>query len=69
MPWPEVGEPEPDADEVALLQGMRVLLVEDVDVSRLVTAELLQSWGCQVGTASSGLEAVAACLAAPTTWC
>lgn len=65
LPWPEVGEPEPDADEVALLQGMRVLLVEDVDVSRLVTAELLQSWGCQVGTASSGLEAVAACLAAP----
>ncbi|CAN7621155.1 ATP-binding protein [Aquipseudomonas alcaligenes] len=65
LPWPEIDEPEPSADEVAQLQGMRVLLVEDVEVSRLVTAELLQSWGCQVGTARSGLEAVAACLAAP----
>ncbi len=45
----------------AALQGLRVLLVEDVEVSRQVTRELLQSWGCQVMTADCGAQAVAIC--------
>ncbi len=63
LDWPPAEEPLAVDEAVALLQGMRVLLVEDVEVNRLVTAELLHSWGCQVSTASCGLDAVAACLA------
>lgn len=64
LPWRVAAEPEPGEEEgLAQLQGLRVLLVEDVDVNRLVTAELLEDWGCEVITASCGVEAVDACAA------
>ncbi|PTT83735.1 hypothetical protein DBR41_09810 [Pseudomonas sp. HMWF010] len=63
LPWQAAAEPEPGEDGLAQLQGLRVLLVEDVEVNRLVTAELLEDWGCEVSTASCGVAAVDACAA------
>lgn len=62
LPWQAAEAPAPvQEEESALLQGLRVLLVEDVEVNRLVTAELLERWGCQVSTARDGREGVEAC--------
>lgn len=63
LPWQPAEAPaaEEEDEAAALLQGLRVLLVEDVEVNRLVTAELLERWGCQVSTARDGREGVEAC--------
>ena len=41
------------------LKGMRVLVVDDVEISRQVLREVLQAWGFLVTEAASGLEALA----------
>lgn len=43
------------------LDGMYILLVDDIEVNLDVTRELLMRWGARVGTASSGGSAVARC--------
>jgi CheY-like chemotaxis protein len=40
------------------LRGMRVLVVDDLDISRRVLRELLGAWGFQVTEAASGQEAL-----------
>ncbi len=40
------------------LAGVRVLLVDDVEVNQLVTQELLEQAGCQVVVADNGLDAI-----------
>lgn len=43
------------------LDGLYILLVDDIEVNLDVTRELLTRWGARVGTASSGGSAVARC--------
>ncbi len=43
----------------AELRGMRVLVVDDLDISRSALRELLQAWRFEVSEASSGEEALA----------
>ncbi|CAK0775388.1 two-component system, sensor histidine kinase and response regulator [Gammaproteobacteria bacterium] len=43
----------------AELKGMRVLVVDDLDISRIALRELLNAWGFQVSEAASGAEALA----------
>ena len=40
------------------LRGMRVLVVDDVDTSRLVLCEMLHSWGFDVTEATNGYHAI-----------
>lgn len=40
------------------LSGVRVMCVDDVEINRIITAEMLRSWGCTVVLAENGLEAV-----------
>ncbi|MDR3348878.1 MAG: response regulator [Acidaminococcales bacterium] len=47
-----------DADENALLRGMRVLLVEDNEVNALIATELLAAVGVEVTGAQNGREAL-----------
>jgi signal transduction histidine kinase/ActR/RegA family two-component response regulator len=63
LPFPDAQAPGLAQEDSALLQGLRVLLVEDVEINRLVTAELLERWGCLVHTVSTGRDAVQACAA------
>lgn len=65
LPWHATapgmaGTPE---TELTDLQGLRVLLVEDVEASRLVTIELLERWGCRVSAVDCGEDAVSAAAA------
>lgn len=46
---------------VERLDGLYILLVDDIEVNLDVTRELLTRWGARVGTASSGGSAVARC--------
>lgn len=63
LPWGATEEPEEIfEDDCQALHGLRVLLVEDVEVNREVTSELLRRWGCQVSAVASGCGAVDACL-------
>jgi PAS domain S-box-containing protein len=50
----------PAADIAARLQGLRVLLVEDNPVNRLIAATLLANWGIEVIEAADGREAIEA---------
>jgi PAS domain S-box-containing protein len=43
----------------AELKGMRVLVVDDLDISRQALSELLNAWGFQVSEAATGQEALA----------
>jgi signal transduction histidine kinase/CheY-like chemotaxis protein len=52
--------PAPGAPAQGWLAGRRILLVEDVAVSRTLTAAVLEQLGMSVGLAASGVEAVAA---------
>ena len=55
--------PAPRPEPVAMVAGMRVLLVEDEPTSRMVTeAALRQLLGCEVHTAENGREALAVAL-------
>jgi signal transduction histidine kinase/CheY-like chemotaxis protein len=40
------------------LRGLRVLVVDDLDISRLVLVEILRNWGFQVTQAANGVEAL-----------
>lgn len=42
------------------LPGLAVLVVDDVDINRIVVAEMIKKWGCVVHEASDGFEALAA---------
>jgi PAS domain S-box-containing protein len=46
------------ADQSAELRGVRVLLVDDHETSRLLVSTLLTAWGCQVSEAASGARAI-----------
>jgi signal transduction histidine kinase/CheY-like chemotaxis protein len=46
------------------LQSMRVLIVDDLDISRQMLREILQAWGFQVQEAASGGEALSSLRAA-----
>ncbi|MDR1510129.1 MAG: response regulator [Synergistaceae bacterium] len=48
----------PHGDKNAILQGMRVLLVEDNEINTLIAAELLKAAGIEVTTAENGREAL-----------
>jgi len=57
---PDEAEPREAApDRARLLESLRVLLVEDNEVSRLVIYRMLQALGCRVTVAGDGLEALA----------
>jgi len=53
-----------EADDVAALQGARVLIGEDNAVNMVITSGLLEQWGVQVGQAADGVAVVDAVLAA-----
>ncbi|MFM7273420.1 MAG: response regulator, partial [Gammaproteobacteria bacterium] len=55
---PEQPAPVPAKDDLSLIRGARVLLVEDNEVNQLVTEEMLQQKGFEVDIAGNGLEAV-----------
>lgn len=61
LPWQvteRMAEPGIGSDR---LDGLYILLVDDIEVNLDVTRELLMRWGARVGTASSGGSAVARC--------
>jgi signal transduction histidine kinase/ActR/RegA family two-component response regulator len=47
-----------EGDENAVLQGLRVLLVEDNEINTMITEELLNAVGMEVTTAENGKEAL-----------
>ncbi|MCA0177701.1 MAG: PAS domain S-box protein [Proteobacteria bacterium] len=72
--WAELPLPSADMQAVAsefgelaqtLLEGARVLLVEDNPVNMMIAAALLEQWGVQVAQAADGREALAAVATAP----
>ena len=50
----------PSNQETPTVNGIRSLVVDDLDDARTALADMLQSFGAEVGTASSGEEAIAA---------
>ncbi|XP_022892534.1 protein EIN4-like isoform X2 [Olea europaea var. sylvestris] len=55
----EVGNSEQQISN-SKLRGLRVILVDDDDINRMVTKRLLEKLGCQVTTVSSGFECLSA---------
>jgi CheY-like chemotaxis protein len=49
-----------DPDDLALLSGLRVLIVEDNATNRLIATRLLQAMGAEVATAEDGAQGVEA---------
>jgi len=64
VPLPEtdapVIDPRMEAQDIARLAGMRVLLVEDNPVNMLIGVAMLEQWGVEVTQAVDGVEGVAA---------
>ncbi|MGZ4999712.1 MAG: response regulator, partial [Methylomonas sp.] len=60
LPFPEEQETGPASD---CLQSMRVLIVDDLEISRQMLREILQTWGFQATEAATGAEALS-CLKA-----
>ncbi|RYY78547.1 MAG: response regulator, partial [Comamonadaceae bacterium] len=58
----------PAALERRRLDGLRVLVADDVDVNLLVAEQMLLSRGARVGTAADGEQALAALRADPSAW-
>lgn len=64
--WLEIGAPEAEPPQVAAgespaaLDGLRVLIVEDNAVNRMIVTKMLEQLGASVETAEDGLEGVAA---------
>jgi PAS domain S-box-containing protein len=58
------GEPAPEAPREAasagILDGRRILVVEDNEINRMVIADLLQHWGCRPVMAEDGDAGLAA---------
>lgn len=46
------------SEDDTALAGLRVLLVDDVDLNRMIASEVLEHWGCTVSEARDGREAV-----------
>jgi signal transduction histidine kinase/ActR/RegA family two-component response regulator len=46
------------SDDDTALAGLQVLLVDDVDLNRMIASEVLEHWGCTVSEARDGREAV-----------
>lgn len=61
LPWPLLREPLPQSLPDTALAGLYTLLVEDVDINRAVTCELLERWGCRVDAVADGGSAVEQC--------
>ena len=55
----------PEPGEVADLRGVRILLVEDIEVNRIIIEELFSSSGAHIESAVNGSEAVAMFGASP----
>ncbi|MEM7426040.1 MAG: response regulator [Pseudomonadota bacterium] len=49
---------------LADLSGLRILIVDDLQINRLIARERLEGWGAEVETASSGQDALTAAAAA-----
>ncbi len=60
----DLTEPNPTDDEAAL-SGLRLLLVEDIDLNRKMVGLLLSPFGCELSEAVDGLEALNAVEANP----
>jgi CheY-like chemotaxis protein len=56
---------EEDAEEDVSLAGKRILLVDDVDINRMIICELLSDSGVEIDEAADGREAVDIFLRAP----
>lgn len=41
-----------------LLQGVRILLVEDIKVNQMIATQVLQNWGAEVAVAENGKESL-----------
>ena len=54
-----VGDQEPEHDGMPDFTGRRLLIVEDVEINRLILVELLSETGIEISEAEDGLEAVA----------
>ena len=52
-----VSQVDDDAEENSALHGMKVLLVEDNEISREISTEILEDSGAEVTTAENGMEA------------
>lgn len=61
LPWSAGSMPLISAPKKGRLDGLYILLVDDIEVNLDVTRELLLRWGARVGTASSGGSAVSRC--------
>ena len=61
---PEPSAPPAERPEAASLQGVRVLVADDVAVNHRILEELLRAWGCDPILAGSGEAALAALAAA-----
>lgn len=60
LPWSALQVSAPVTGSGSL-DGLQILLVDDIEVNLDVTRELLMRWGAKVGTASSGAAALARC--------
>ena len=65
LPYRPVGNAQPSApqqpgagDETALLRGIRILVVEDVEINQEIMHSLLDDFGANVSMASNGLQAL-----------
>jgi len=59
--WVELPLPAREAPNQVVpesMRGMRVLVVDDHYINRLILSELLGSWGCQVSVAENGSQAL-----------
>ena len=56
------GTPKSETDEIAIetidLSGLRVLIVDDIEINRVIAAEMLSETGIEIEEAGSGSEAV-----------
>src|SRR6185503_16507382 len=57
--------PEPVAGAPERLAGLRVLVVDDLEVNRRVMCEQLRSWGCVADEAANAAAALAALRSPP----
>ena len=61
----QIAPSAPTDPQPGVLQGLRVLLVEDNEINQLVATELLQAMGVTVDIAGNGREAIDLLIAAP----
>ncbi|MBD3291469.1 MAG: response regulator, partial [Armatimonadia bacterium] len=63
----DVSDEQPDATTVQpdALEGMRVLIVDDVETNRRILTEYVKAWGCEPTVASNATEALVKLREAP----